>query len=124
MGELEAVEIFVEMMATLAHLEEREERTRFDPSHPDSYLEKRWHSRRELVDKPRPAKHSITPVVHQNSNSDAGRNSRESLVEYDPSRSLSVKDHKLHQREMSRMNRHVASNNKNKNFSRHQKKAN
>jgi len=125
-AELEAVEIFVEMLATLSHLEEREEKTRFDPAHPDSFFGKRWHSRRELVDKPRPAKHSITPVVHRNQHesNDAPAKNKESLVDYNLSQSLSVRDHKSHQREISRMTRHTMSNKNKQNWNRHQQKAN
>ena len=59
-AELEAVECFVEMMATYEMLEEREEATRTV----HAGLRKRWEARRELVGRPRPAKHIVTQVVH------------------------------------------------------------
>merc|ERR1719378_1792619 len=61
-AELEAVEVFVEMMAALSRMEEREEIARFSEDH--TGLGKRWEARRELVGKPRPAKHSVEKVVH------------------------------------------------------------
>lgn len=61
-AELEAVEVFVEMMAALSRMEEREEIARFSEDH--TGLGKRWEARRELVGKPRPAKHSVKKVVH------------------------------------------------------------
>jgi hypothetical protein len=64
--ELEAVEMFVEMMANLAHLEEKEEMTRFSEDHVG--LAKRWEARRELHGKPRPPKHLVQKVVHQKPN--------------------------------------------------------
>jgi hypothetical protein len=60
-AELEAVEIFVEMMATLAYLEDKEEALR---SSEHLGLQKRWAARRELVGRPRPAMHSIEPSLH------------------------------------------------------------
>merc|ERR1711884_974495 len=68
-AELDEVDVFVELMASLAHLEEREERTRFDPDY--KLFGKRWMSRRELVDKPHPPKHTITPVIHSTSGKSA-----------------------------------------------------
>jgi hypothetical protein len=59
-AELEAVEIFVEMMASFALLEEREEATRFV----HAGLKKRWEARRELVGRPRPPKHLVHQVIH------------------------------------------------------------
>jgi hypothetical protein len=59
-AELEAVEIFVEMMATLSYLEDREEATRSV----HAGLKKRWEARRELVGRPKPAKYLIKPVIH------------------------------------------------------------
>lgn len=61
-AELEAVEMFVDIMATLAMMEENEERARTSFCH----IQKRWEARREdgLVKKPRPAKHSVDAVDH------------------------------------------------------------
>jgi len=101
-AELEAVEIFVEIMANLAHLEEREEMTRFSEDH--TGLEKRWIARRELRGKPRPAKHSVEPVVHGRH-----RHSQENatdLVAFDLEKAQgSLKEHRLRQRETERMAR-------------------
>jgi hypothetical protein len=101
-AELEAVEIFVEMMANLSHLEEREEMTRFSEDH--TGLEKRWIARRELRGKPRPAKHSVEPVVHGRH-----RPSQENitdLVAFDLEKAQgSLKEQRLRQRETERMAR-------------------
>jgi hypothetical protein len=59
-AELEAVEIFVEMMASLSFLEDKEEAARSV----HSGLKKRWEARRELVHRPKPAKHLVKPVLH------------------------------------------------------------
>lgn len=112
-AELEAVDIFVEMMAKLEEREEREEMTRF---HPKSGLGKRWEARRELVDKPRPAKHSIKPVIHHRQPHDEDVTD---LVAFDPNHHFSVKEHKLREREISRMARHSMSNKKNTNRHQH-----
>jgi len=114
-AELEAVEVFVEMMAALAHLEEREEKTRFHPDH--TGLGKRWIARRELVDKPRPAKHSIKIVIHHHQPKDENASD---LVAFDPSHLFSVKEHKTRQRVISRMARHSMSNRSKNNMNRHQ----
>lgn len=92
-AELEAVEFFVEMMATLSFLEEKEEATRAE----HSGLKKRWEARRELVGRPKPAKHLVKPVVHIQP-STAG--SLE-IVGFDHSHVL--QDHRMLQREQSRM---------------------
>lgn len=100
-AELEAVEMFVEMMANLAHLEEKEERTRFSEDH--TGLGKRWVARRELRGKPLPAKHSVTPVIHGH-NPNAQKIS--DLVLFDMERSqASLKEHRMIQRETERMSR-------------------
>jgi hypothetical protein len=100
-AELEAVEIFVEMMATLAHLEEREEVTRFSEDHKG--LGKRWVARRELQNKPRPAKHTVEKVLH------VKRPTIEKateLVPFDIEKSHAVlKEHRMRQREIERMAR-------------------
>jgi hypothetical protein len=115
-AELEAVELFVEMMARLAYLEEREERAR---GNAHIGLGKRWEARRELVDKPRPAKHSIKAVVHNHQPHDEDVTD---LVAFDPNHHFSVKDHKLRERVMSQMARHSMSSNKNnKNMNRQQR---
>ena len=61
-AEMEAVQAFVEMMATLAFMEEREEESRF---HFGSF-EKRWEARRAegLVGKPHPPKGLVQPKDH------------------------------------------------------------
>jgi len=66
-AELEAVEFFVDIMATLDMLEDMEEKARSSFCH----IKKRWEARREdgLVSKPRPAKHSVQPVDHTSSSS-------------------------------------------------------
>lgn len=100
-AELEAVEMFVEMMANLAHLEEKEEKTRFSEDH--TGLAKRWIARRELQSKPRPAKHSVTPVVHRNGSNEAKITD---LIAFDTERSHSaLKEHRMRQREAERMAR-------------------
>ena len=58
-AELEAVEVFVDLMARLAFLEEKEEATRTV----HAGLKKRWEARRELV-KTRPPKHLVQQVIH------------------------------------------------------------
>lgn len=136
-AELESVEKFVALLAKLAHLEEREEHTRlFGHAHGGSnasFLGKRWSARRELVDKPHPAKYSITPVHHhpnkqQQQQHDAGDDTssktKESLLVLPPAgqHTLSVKDHKIQQRELSRMTRHSSSGKTS--WNRHQQKGN
>lgn len=61
-AEMEACEAFVETMAFLAMLEEREERARLEFNH----VQKRWEVRRQrgLVGRPKPAKHSIRTTPH------------------------------------------------------------
>lgn len=61
-AELEAVEIFVDILATLSILEEREEKARASFCH----VQKRWEARREdgLLTKPRPAKNLVETVDH------------------------------------------------------------
>jgi len=61
-AELEAVDAFVEAMATLALMEEREEKAR----NGFAYFKKRWEARRAagLTGRPRPAKHLVEPVPH------------------------------------------------------------
>ena len=63
-AELEAVETFVDILATLSVLEEREEKARSSFCH----VKKRWESRREdgLVGKPRQAKGIVDAVDHAN----------------------------------------------------------
>lgn len=59
-AELEAVEFFVALMASLDLLEEQEEAAR-------SYhvgMKKRWEARRGLAGKPRAAMHRVKPVPH------------------------------------------------------------
>jgi hypothetical protein len=60
-AELEAAEAFVETMADLARMEEREEEAR-DFVH----IKKRWEVRRSegLIGRPHAAKHSVDPVMH------------------------------------------------------------
>ena len=61
-AEMEAVQAFVEMMATLAFLEEREEQSR---NNFESF-DKRWERRRAegLTGKPHPPKGSVQPKIH------------------------------------------------------------
>lgn len=98
-AELEAVEIFVEMMANLAFMEEREEMTRFSEDH--TGLGKRWEARRELKGKPRPAKHLVTPVVHSQKPNAVKISD---LVLFNPERHhASFKEHRMIQRKTERM---------------------
>lgn len=100
-AELEAVEIFVEMMANLAHMEEREELARFSDDH--TGLGKRWVARRELKNKPHPAKHSVKLVVHNQKHRIANI---KDLVLFDAERThSSLKEHRMIQRETERMAR-------------------
>lgn len=59
-AELEATEFFVQLMATLDLLEEREEAAR--SLH--AGLQKRWEARRGLTGKPRSPKHRVNQVHH------------------------------------------------------------
>ena len=61
-AELDEADEFVEAMALLAFMEEREESCRSHFTH----LKKRWEARRArgLVGRPRPPKHMIDPVQH------------------------------------------------------------
>lgn len=100
-AELEAVEMFVEMMAMLSHMEEKEELTRFSDEH--TGLGKRWQARRELKSKPRPAKHSVKPVVHRHH---PGEEKATELVGFDAERNhATLQEHRLRQREIQRMAR-------------------
>jgi hypothetical protein len=60
-AELEATEFFVNLMANLAFLEDREEAARSDDH---AGLKKRWAARRELVGRPKPPKHLVHSVAH------------------------------------------------------------
>lgn len=140
-AELDAVETFVALLAQFSILEEREEQTRLFGAAPAtggaaaSFLGKRWCARRELVDKPHPAKHSIQPVLHnhtqqpelQEAGTSSSSSSKETLLVLPPTdlHSLTVKDHKIQQRELARMARHNAASSNNKtNWNRHQQKGN
>mmetsp|Transcript_21928 Transcript_21928/g.35283 ORF Transcript_21928/g.35283 Transcript_21928/m.35283 type:complete len:109 (+) Transcript_21928:1-327(+) len=81
------------MMATLSYLEDREEATRAV----HSGLKKRWEARRELVGRPKPAKHSIKQVVHAH----PGISGLTDLVVFDHSRVL--EEHRMRQREVARV---------------------
>mmetsp|Transcript_20099 Transcript_20099/g.57009 ORF Transcript_20099/g.57009 Transcript_20099/m.57009 type:complete len:180 (+) Transcript_20099:279-818(+) len=59
-AELEEAEHYVNLMARLALMEEREEAARND----HIGLAKRWEARRELVGRPRQAKHLVSHVEH------------------------------------------------------------
>lgn len=59
-AEMEAAEFFVNLMANLALLEEREEAIRAE----HVGLKKRWEARRSLEGKPKAAMHSINEVKH------------------------------------------------------------
>merc|ERR1712095_261887 len=94
----------------------------FDPDY--KLFGKRWMSRRELVDKPHPPKHTITPVIHSTSGKSAVVNmnvgginekKKDNLVAYtgDPNHMISVKEYKTHERIVSRSEkRHSSSKNK------------
>jgi len=100
-AELEAVEIFVELMANLAHMEEKEEMTRFSEGH--TGLAKRWIARRELDGKPRPAKHSVKQVIHHHH---PNEEKVTELVAFAAERAHgSLKGHRMRQRETDRMTR-------------------
>jgi hypothetical protein len=92
-AELEAVELFVEMMAALSYLEDKEEATRAV----HSGLKKRWEARRELVGRPKLAKNLVKQVVH-NQSSNTGTME---LVAFDHSHIL--EEHRMCQREQARM---------------------
>lgn len=94
-AEIEAVEVFVEMMATLARMEEREEVARFSEDH--TGLGKRWEARRELVGKPRPAKHSVKKVVH---GTRPGEEKATDLVAF--ASNVLREEHRTRQREVAR----------------------
>jgi hypothetical protein len=89
--ELESTEVFVREMATLAMLEELEERARRTMCH----LEKRWEVRRAagLAGRPRPAMHAIEPVKHN--------------VKIHPSNVTTLSFHRMDRRSMSRLARSV-----------------
>mmetsp|Transcript_22543 Transcript_22543/g.47313 ORF Transcript_22543/g.47313 Transcript_22543/m.47313 type:complete len:186 (-) Transcript_22543:3-560(-) len=100
-AELEAVEVFVEMMAALAHLEEKEEMTRFSDDHKG--LGKRWMARRELESKPRPAKHLVERVLHSQH---TGTPNITDLIPFDAEKNHpSLRDHRMRQREIARITR-------------------
>ncbi|KAG7363460.1 hypothetical protein IV203_026820 [Nitzschia inconspicua] len=92
-AELEAVEVFVEMMAALSYLEEKEEAAR--ALH--SGLKKRWEARRELVGRPKQARHLVKPVVHAQPNAAGSMD----LVAFDQSHVL--QEHRMLQRENARI---------------------
>lgn len=87
--EMESAEDFVKEMATLAMLEEREERARRTLSH----LQKRWEVRRStgLTGRPRPAMHGIDPAKHN--------------VKIHPSKVTTLAFHRMDHRAMSRLDR-------------------
>jgi hypothetical protein len=100
-AEIEAMEVFVEMMASLAYLEEREEDIR---SMEHNGLKKRWEARRELVDRPHPAKHLVTPVIHNQPH----REDMKDLVTFPQN----PQDYRMHKSEIPRMGRLPKKNNK------------
>lgn len=115
-AELEAVEIFVEMMAMLAHLEEKEEMTRFSEDHKG--LGKRWMARRELKNKPRPAKHTVEKVVHYSKKPTVEKMT--DLVPFDIEKSSAIlKEHRMRQREIQRVVRMTTPHLKKKETNRH-----
>jgi len=114
-AELEAVEMFVEMMAMLSVLEEKEEITRFSADH--TGLGKRWMARRELTGKPRPAKHSIKQVIHHHH---PHEEKVTELVAFDFERSNgTLKEHRMRQKEITRMARLTTPNKMKKSTNRH-----
>jgi hypothetical protein len=79
-AELEAVEIFVEMMAQLSLLEDLEERARLDFSH----IKKRWEARRKegLKTRPRSPKHMVDRNEHKTQTKSSFSSQCRSLVPY------------------------------------------
>jgi hypothetical protein len=112
-SEIEAMELFVDLMANLAYLEEKEEDLR-SMEHPG--FKKRWEARRELVDRPHPAKHLVTPVIHnQPRNEDL-----KDLVALPPHPNVYL-EHRMRQREVTRMARLPKKCNKKSTATYHQK---
>mmetsp|Transcript_22559 Transcript_22559/g.49198 ORF Transcript_22559/g.49198 Transcript_22559/m.49198 type:complete len:214 (+) Transcript_22559:169-810(+) len=101
-AELDAVEEFVEMMASLDYMEQREERARvsFD------FVKKRWETRRAegLKGRPKPAKHSVDPAPHGNGAVSLSGKATTDLVKVDDkthhSLRMLMKHQKLHQKEL------------------------
>ncbi|KAL3912088.1 MAG: hypothetical protein SGILL_007024 [Bacillariaceae sp.] len=110
-AELEAVEIFVEMMANFAYMEAREEAARSV----HAGLKKRWEARRELKGRPKPAMHLIKPVIHIQP-STAGT---KDLISYDHSNVL--EEHRMRQRGQARMARLAYPKKYSKGMGHHQK---
>ena len=98
-AELEDAEIFVDLMASLDFLEEKEEATRTNYAG----LKKRWKARRELVKRPRPPKHLVKKVLH----GDPRLLDSEEIVLYDQSHN--VLEHRMLAKETLRLAKpHVA----------------
>lgn len=111
-AELEAVEMFVDIMATLSMMEEDEERARSSFCH----IKKRWEARRMdgLVHKPRPARHSVDAVDH-NQHVVGKRLMTTDLVSSAPSHRMAgaMNDNRMRTREdFRRVNHHNAKGNK------------
>jgi hypothetical protein len=95
-AEIEAMEIFVDLMANLSYLEEREEAAR---SVEHTGLKKRWEARRELEGRPRPAKHSVSPAMHDQPR---GEDVKDLATLH---QSCLSHEHRMRQREISRLTR-------------------
>lgn len=82
-AELEAVETFVEMLATFALMEEREEKAR----NGFTFFKKRWEVRRAngLQGRPGPPKHWVDPVQHNGlGNNHANSDNAAALIVHNP----------------------------------------
>jgi hypothetical protein len=102
-AELEDVEAFVEMMASFADQEAREERARVSFDH----VKKRWETRRAdgLIGRPRPAKHSVEPVNHNQPKLSSSNELVKSSEVH--SQRMLLKHQKLHQKDLEFRNKHM-----------------
>lgn len=91
-AEMEEVENFVNLMATLSLLEEHEEAARTI----HAGLKKRWEARRELLGRPRPPMHLVHSVTHGDHRLAESRE----LVIFDQAHKLV--EHRMRARESSR----------------------
>lgn len=98
-AELEAVEAFVETMAELAMMEDRDQKARFDFAH----IKKRWEARRArgLVNKPRPARHMVDRNEHQSKGRMSFSKTCTSLVPYSRHTSHKLMRHDMTLRDRS-----------------------
>lgn len=100
-AELEACEIFVDLMVNLAMMEEREDAIR----RTHAGLQKRWEARRKQIAHPRPPKNVVQRVNHGDSHHLFGDTT--SIVAFDHSDSLF--EHKMRAKENSRMAKPIVS---------------